>query len=143
MRFHLNFLACATLLSCPSLSTATEEPPVEQIMEKVAANQDRAQEMRREFVYRQKVIIRFTRGNGRLAREERRELQVTPTPEQTEKILLRFVGSMKKTGSYWNIRSLDFDIRNSIWMAKSSASLQRNSPTTRSHVTVSLETSSL
>jgi len=54
--------------------------------------------MRREFVYRQKVIIRFTRGDGRLAREELRELQVTPTPEQTEKIMLRFVGKYEKNG---------------------------------------------
>jgi len=77
---------------------ATDKPLVEQIMEKVAANQDRAQQIRREFVYRQNVIIRFTRGNGRLAREELRQLQVTPTPEQTEKTLLRFLGKYEKDG---------------------------------------------
>ena len=98
MRFHLNILACATLLFSSSLSMASEKPLVEQIMEKVAANQDRAEQMRREFVYRQSVIIRFTRGNGRLAREELRELQVTPTPEQTEKTLLRFLGKYEKDG---------------------------------------------
>jgi len=98
MRFNTNLLACAALLFLSSLSMATDNPLVEQIMEKVAANQDRAQEMRREFVYRQRVIIRFTRSNGRLAREELRELQVTPTPEQTEKTLLRFLGKYEKDG---------------------------------------------
>jgi adenine C2-methylase RlmN of 23S rRNA A2503 and tRNA A37 len=41
---------------------ATERPTVEQIMQEVAANQDRAQHLRREFVYRQNVIVRLTRG---------------------------------------------------------------------------------
>jgi hypothetical protein len=98
MRFHINFLACAALLFSSSLPMATEKPLVEQIMEKVAVNQDRAQEMRREFVYRQKIVIRLTRGNGKLAREELHELQVTPTPEQTEKTLLRFLGKYEKDG---------------------------------------------
>jgi hypothetical protein len=98
MRFHVSFLVCTALLSGPLPSTAAERSLVEQIMEEVAANQDRAQELRREFVYRQEVIIRFTRGNGRLAREELRELQVTPTPEQTEKTLLRFLGKYEKDG---------------------------------------------
>jgi len=98
MRFHLNFLVCAAALFWPPLSMATGKPPVEQIMEKVAANQDRAQQLRGEFVYRQKVVIRFTRGNGRLAREELRELQVTPTPEQTERTLIRFLGKYEKNG---------------------------------------------
>ena len=98
MRFHLNFLVCAALLFSPSLLTATENPLVEQIMQKVAANQDRAEQLRREFVYRQSVIIRLTRGNGRLAREELREHQVTPTPEASEETLVRFLGKYEKDG---------------------------------------------
>jgi hypothetical protein len=98
MRSYVNFLVFVALWLSPSLSMATGKPLVEQIMEKVAANQDRAQLMRGEFVYRQQVIIRLTRANGRLAREELRELQVTPTPEQTEKTLIRFLGKYEKDG---------------------------------------------
>jgi hypothetical protein len=98
MRFRTNFLASASLLFSSSLLMATEKPLIDQIMEKVAANQDRAEQMRREFVYRQTVVIRVTRANGRLAREELRELQVAPTPEQTEKTLLRFLGKYEKDG---------------------------------------------
>jgi len=108
MRFHLNFLACATLMSCPSLSTATEKPTVEQIMERVAANQDRAQDLRREFVYRQNVVVRLTRGNKKLVREELRELQVTPTPEQTEKTLVRLQGKYEKDGNMLEYDQLGF-----------------------------------
>ena len=63
MRFPMNF-ASATLLFSSSLLMATEKALVDQIMEKVAANQDRAEQMRREFVYRQTVIIRLTRGTA-------------------------------------------------------------------------------
>ncbi len=82
MQRHHRFLACASLLLASSLSMATERPVVEQIMEDVAANQDRAQHLRREFVYRQNVLVRLTRGNKKLVREELRELQVTPTPAE-------------------------------------------------------------
>jgi len=58
---------------------ATHAQTAEVIMAKVAANQDRAQQMRSAFVYRQNMLIRFKRGNGKLAREEEREYVVTPT----------------------------------------------------------------
>ena len=108
MRLHLNFLACATLLPCPALSTATENPPVEEIMERVAANQDRAEQLRREFVYRQNVTVRLTRGNKKLVREELRELQVTPTPGETEKTLVRLQGKYEKDGKILEYDELGF-----------------------------------
>jgi hypothetical protein len=52
---------------------------VQEIMAKIAANQDRSQEMRSAFVYRQDLLLRFLRGNGKTAREEEREYNVTPT----------------------------------------------------------------
>jgi hypothetical protein len=67
-------------------------------MKEVAENQDRAQQARREFVYRQNLIIRLLRGNGKLAREELREFLVTPTPDQTERTLTRFAGKYEKDG---------------------------------------------
>src|SRR5262245_60801258 len=98
MRLHTNCVVSAILLFSASFSKASEKPLVELIMERVAENQDRAQQARREFVYRENLIIRFTRGNGKLAREEARELLVTPTPEKTEKTLTRFAGKYEKDG---------------------------------------------
>ena len=58
---------------------AAEQPePADVIMAKVAPNQDRAQQMRSAFVYHQNMLIRFKRGNDKMAREEQREYVVTP-----------------------------------------------------------------
>lgn len=51
------------------------------IMLRVALNQDRDQEMRSAFVYKQNVMVRLQRPNGKLAREEYGEFTVTPTPK--------------------------------------------------------------
>ncbi len=74
--------------------------PVEQIMQRVADNQDRARELRSAFVYNQNLLIRFFRGNGKLAREEIREFTVTPGPKDTVKTLRRFQGRYEKDGAY-------------------------------------------
>jgi hypothetical protein len=71
---------------------------VDQIMAKVAENQARAQEMRKAYIYDQKVLARFTRSNGTLAREEKLEYQVTPTAEGTEKKLTHFEGTWADKG---------------------------------------------
>lgn len=71
------------------------------IMAKVAANQDRAQQMRSAFVYHQSVLIRFQRGNGKLAREERREYTVTPTATGFNKELAHFAGKYENHGQYF------------------------------------------
>ena len=108
MRVHVNFLICVAMFSGPSLSTATERPTVEQIMQEVAANQDRAQHLRREFVYRQNVIVRLTRGSKKLVREELREFQVIPTPEESEKTLVRLQGKYEKDGKMLEYDQLGF-----------------------------------
>ncbi|HKW98756.1 MAG TPA: hypothetical protein VJN43_13545 [Bryobacteraceae bacterium] len=74
------------------------------IMAKVAANQDRAQQMRSAFVYHQSVLIRFQRGNGKLAREEQREYTVTPTAASFAKELTHFAGKYENHGQY-----IDYD----------------------------------
>src|SRR6266571_3678416 len=71
---------------------------VEEIMARVAANQERSQELRAAFVYRQSLLVRFKRGNGRLAREEVREFTVTPKPLGSEKTLVRFAGKYERDG---------------------------------------------
>ena len=91
-------------------------PNVQEIMGRVAANQDRAQEMRSAFVYHQDLLLRFLRGSGKTAREEEREYSVTPTPKGTEKVLTRFEGRYEKDGRLvdyhepgFNYKDVDID----------------------------------
>ena len=78
---------------------AGQQPePADIIMAKVAVNQARAQEARSAFVYHQSMLIRFKRGNGKLAREEEREYVVTPTEKGFKKDLKHFVGKYEKGG---------------------------------------------
>jgi hypothetical protein len=69
-------------------------------MRRVAANQDRAQELRSAFVYDQEILIRFFRGNGKLAREEVRQYGVIPGPSSTVKTLAHFRGKYETGGKY-------------------------------------------
>src|SRR5580658_10480332 len=71
-------------------------PTVDQIMARVAENQARTQEMRRAYVYNQKILARFHRTNGKLAREEKFEYLVTPAPTGIEKKLTHFEGSVQR-----------------------------------------------
>ncbi len=80
------------------LMAQAADPSAADIMAKVAANQDRAQQARAEFVYQQNLLIRFRRGNRKLAREERREYTVAPTPNGVEKTLTRFSGKYERGG---------------------------------------------
>jgi hypothetical protein len=105
MRFPTCFalVMFATAASAAS-SPAQEIESVQEIMAKVAANQDRAQEMRAAFVYHQDLLLRMLRGNGKTAREEEREYTVTPTPSGTEKQLTKFSGRYEKGG-----KLIDYD----------------------------------
>ena len=79
---------------------AGQQPePADIIMAKVALNQQRAQAARSAFVYHQTMLIRFKRGNGKLAREEEREYVVTPTEKGFKKDLTHFVGKYEKGGN--------------------------------------------
>ncbi|HTT61907.1 MAG TPA: hypothetical protein VMG35_08705 [Bryobacteraceae bacterium] len=93
-----------------------EEPAVSQIMARVAENQAHAQDMRRAYVYNQKILARFTRNNGKLAREERYEYMVAPTPAGIDKKLMHFEGKVERHGGYITygepgkeIKDLDID----------------------------------
>jgi len=104
------------LLSLAILPALADEPTVDQIMARVAENQARAQDMRRAYVYNQKVLARFHRTNGKLAREEKLEYLVTPTPAGVEKKMTHFEGQVARGGqlvSYDDpgkeIKDLDID----------------------------------
>jgi hypothetical protein len=100
----------------PAWAAPEENEPVESIMARVAENQDHALELRSAYVYNQDVLIRFFRGNGKLAREEYREYTVTPGPKDTAKTLLSFHGKYEKSGRYieykepgYEYKDLDID----------------------------------
>jgi len=86
--------ACSLSLGaqCPA------PPPLEEILARVADNQERAVEARRAIVYQQKALVRLLRTNGKLAREERRAYLVTPTPAGSEKKLEHFEGRYERNG---------------------------------------------
>ena len=81
-----------------AVAFAGQSEPVQEIMAKVAANQDRAVRLRSAFVYHQNLLLRFLRGNGKTAREEMREYTVTPTENGSKKHLDRFEGRYEKDG---------------------------------------------
>lgn len=78
----------------------------EEIMAKVAENQQRAVELRSAFVYRQNVLVRMKRGNGRLAREEQGNYVVTPTPQGFRRTLESFAGKYERDGKYFELERM-------------------------------------
>jgi hypothetical protein len=66
------------------------------IMARVAANQDNSEELRKEYVYKQRIHIVTHKPKGRLIREETADYDVVPMPEGTQKELKLL------TGRYWH-----------------------------------------
>jgi hypothetical protein len=81
-------------------STVAAVPDVREIMSRVAENQARAQELRQQYTFHQKQLLRMMRGNSHVAREERREYDVTPGPDHLKKSLIRFEGRYEHHGKY-------------------------------------------
>ncbi len=70
------------------------------IMARVAANQDRGEALRKQFVYRQHIHIVTHKPGGRLMREETADYDVTPAPDGTEKKLTLLTGRNWHKGKY-------------------------------------------
>jgi hypothetical protein len=90
--------ALVLLFPAPCSLFSQQTPQVSEIMARVAANQDRAQGLRTAFVYSQNLLLRFKRGNGKVAREEIRDYVVAPGEKGTAKKLVRFEGRYEKDG---------------------------------------------
>lgn len=97
-RFILSFSVVLAAVRLPAAAQCPAPPPLEEILAKVADNQERAVEARRTIVYQQKSLVRLLRTNGKLAREERRNYLVTPTPAGSEKKLEHFEGRYERNG---------------------------------------------
>jgi hypothetical protein len=77
-----------------------QTPDVLTIMERVGRNQEQSQELRRQYTFRQKQLLRMHRGNGKVAREEHREYQVSPGAHGAAKELAHFDGRYEYKGRY-------------------------------------------
>jgi hypothetical protein len=93
-----------------------QPPDVNTIMARVGENQERASALRREFTFHQKQLLRMNRGGGKLAREEKREYDVTPGEQHVEKSLVHFEGQYENKGKYvsydhpgYTYKELDID----------------------------------
>jgi hypothetical protein len=71
-----------------------------EIMARVAANQDRAVELRKQFTYEQRVHIQSRHTNGKLAREETAIYEVSPDPKGPGRKLTAISGRYWKNGRY-------------------------------------------
>jgi hypothetical protein len=94
------------ILLMAGVSRAGPAPTADDIMARVAENQKRAERLRSEFVYQQKVLIRLRDGKGKLVREEADEYVVTPTPDGTKKELT----SSRKFGRPGKLAEEDADL---------------------------------
>ena len=76
----------------PFLILALQPPSAEEIMSRVAENQERAQANRNAYVYDMNVFVRLKRANGKLAREESRDYVVAPTEKGARRRLVKVDG---------------------------------------------------
>lgn len=96
----LVFLSSLSPAQTASVPAGPEALSAQTIMERVAANQDRSEAQRKEFVYKQNIHILTHKPGGRLMREETTDYDVTPTPEGTQKNLKRLTGKYWSKGKY-------------------------------------------
>lgn len=73
-------------------SAWSQTPSIDHIMARVAANQEKSVEARKQFVYRQDELVSMHESNGKLSCRQRREYTVTPTPSSIERKLVSAPG---------------------------------------------------
>ena len=89
-------LRCVVLCGLVACVCFGADPSAAEIMAKVAVNQDKAVEMRRAFVYQQHVVVATRHFNGKLAREETADYEVTPGASSEAKKLKSINGRCQK-----------------------------------------------
>src|SRR5262245_19307680 len=80
------------LLFAVSGCALAQPPDLEQILSRLARNQAKSLDARKDWIYNQKQLLRMIRGNGKLAREEHREYLIVPKPRGVHKELASFTG---------------------------------------------------
>ena len=94
----LAFLLAAGLADGQSAQPEVQTEPLkaDEIMARVAANQDRSEALRKEYVYKQHIHIATHKPNSRMMREETADYDVVPLPDGIQKQLKLL------KGRYWN-----------------------------------------
>ena len=77
-------------------AVADESLTAESIMARVAANQDRSEKQRSQYIYQQHIHVASRKTNGKILREETADYHMVPKPAGTERTLQRL------TGRYWH-----------------------------------------
>ena len=112
-----------TLLAFALLPALVRAQSADEIMARVAENQTRAETARAGFVYRQDVLVRMQRSDGKLAREEDREYTVTPEPDGVNREMVHFAGKygvkgkefpISEPGEHYQDHDFDADLANSL-----------------------------
>src|ERR1035438_5054807 len=73
----------------------SQAPAIDDIMVRVAANQAKSVEARKQFVYRQQELVAMHQSNGKMTCEHRREYTVTPMADRKS---TRLVNPPEKSG---------------------------------------------
>ncbi|SPF33315.1 conserved exported hypothetical protein [Candidatus Sulfopaludibacter sp. SbA4] len=71
----------------------SQAPSIDDIMGRVAANQAKSVEARKQFVYRQQELVAMHQSNGKMTCEQRREYTVTPMADGIERRLVNPPGT--------------------------------------------------
>lgn len=95
----LRLLCCVLALSLLSASAQQPALTADQIMARVAANQDRSEAVRAHYVYVQHAHIVSRKGNT-IRCEETTDTRITPTPTDSSQQLLTLQGRLLHKGSY-------------------------------------------
>jgi hypothetical protein len=96
----MKLVAIALFVPCCFGFEDVAAPSASKIMRRVAENQDREQNARREFVYEQKLHRTLRDKNGKLIREEFWTYSVTPGSKDTQKKFISVNGRYWKNGEY-------------------------------------------
>jgi hypothetical protein len=97
--FLIIILLAGLHLAAQDSPPATEPLTADAIMARVAANQDRSEALRKQYVYRQHIHI-LTHKSSRVLREETADYEVLPTPDGTQKELKLLTGRYWSKGKY-------------------------------------------
>jgi hypothetical protein len=89
-------LAGLSVRPAPALESLTAET----IMARVAANQDRSEKIRSQYIYQQHIRVASRKGNGKILREETTDYHVVPKPAGTERTLQQLTGRYWHSGKY-------------------------------------------
>src|SRR5690349_10128230 len=97
MRRSFKFLAIAFLgIWIPLRVGAQAQLTADEIMARVASNQDRAENLRKQYVYKQHIHVVSWKTNGKLMQEENADYNVFPGEEGSSKKLSQL------RGKYWH-----------------------------------------